>query len=73
MMIPVEVQIRTIAMDFWASLEHSLRYKAAGHVPDDICEELHGVGEDIASLDEKMQSIHDRIDAIIAEESNSVS
>lgn len=73
MMIPVEVQIRTIAMDFWASLEHSLRYKAAGHVPDDICEELHGVGEDIAALDEKMQSIHDRIDAIIAEESNSVS
>ena len=73
MMIPVEVQIRTIAMDFWASLEHSLRYKAAGHVPDDICEELQGVGEDIASLDEKMQSIHDRIDAIIAEESNSVS
>ena len=73
MMIPVEVQIRTIAMDFWASLEHSLRYKAAGHVPDDICEELYGVGEDIASLDEKMQSIHDRIDAIIAEESNSVS
>ena len=71
--VPVEVQIRTIAMDFWASLEHSLRYKAAGHVPDDICEELHGVGEDIASLDEKMQSIHDRIDAIIAEESNSVS
>ena len=73
MMIPVEVQIRTIAMDFWASLEHSLRYKAAGHVPDDICEELHEVGKDIAALDEKMQSIHDRIDAIVAEESNSVS
>ena len=73
MMIPVEVQIRTIAMDFWASLEHSLRYKAAGHVPEDICEELHGVGEDIAALDEKMQTIHDRIDAVIAEESKSVS
>lgn len=73
MMIPVEVQIRTIAMDFWASLEHSLRYKAAGHVPEDICEELHEVGEDIAALDQKMQSIHDRIDAIIAEECKSVS
>ncbi len=72
-MVPVEVQIRTIAMDFWASLEHSLRYKAAGHVPDDICEELHEVGEDIAALDEKMQSIHDRIDAIVAEECKSVS
>ena len=66
MMIPVEVQIRTIAMDFWASLEHDLRYKAAGHVPEDICQELHEVGQDIAVLDEKMQSIHDRIDALIS-------
>ena len=68
MMIPVEVQIRTIAMDFWASLEHSMRYKAAGRVPEDICEELHEVGEDIAALDKRMQSIHDRIEAVIAEE-----
>ncbi len=67
--VPVEVQIRTIAMDFWASLEHSMRYKAAGKVPEDICEELHEVGEDIAALDQKMQSIHDRIDAVIAQES----
>ena len=66
MMIPVEVQIRTIAMDFWASLEHNLRYKAAGHVPEDICGELYEVGTDIAALDQKMQSIHDRIDVIIA-------
>ena len=72
-MVPVEIQIRTIAMDFWASLEHSLRYKAAGHVPDDICEELHEVGEDIAALEEKMQTIHDRIDAIVAAECKSVS
>ena len=64
-MVPVEVQIRTIAMDFWASLEHSLRYKAAGLVPEDICAELQEVGHDIALLDQKMQSIHDRIDAII--------
>lgn len=67
-MVPVEVQIRTIAMDFWASLEHDLRYKAAGRVPEDICDELHEVGEDIAALDQKMQSIHDRIDALIAQE-----
>lgn len=67
-MVPVEVQIRTIAMDFWASLEHSMRYKAAGKVPESICEELHEVGEDIAVLDQKMQSIHDRIDAVIAQQ-----
>ncbi|MBQ3155451.1 MAG: GTP pyrophosphokinase family protein [Clostridia bacterium] len=65
-MVPVEVQIRTIAMDFWASLEHSLRYKADGAVPEEICSELQQVGEDIAALDEKMQAIHDRIDAAVA-------
>lgn len=68
-MIPVEVQLRTIAMDFWASLEHAMRYKANGRVPEDICMELQEVGQDIAVLDNKMQCIHDRIDAIISEES----
>lgn len=67
-MVPVEVQIRTIAMDFWASLEHSMRYKAQGLVPPDIYEELQEVGEDIAVLDHKMQAIHDRIEAVIAQE-----
>ena len=67
-MVPVEVQIRTIAMDFWASLEHDLRYKARGCVPQDISDELQQVSEDIANLDRKMQSIHDLIDASIDEE-----
>ena len=64
--VPVEVQIRTIAMDFWASLEHDLRYKAKGDVPKDVCDELQQVGEDIAVLDRKMQSIHDRIEAVLS-------
>lgn len=46
--VPVEVQIRTIAMDFWASLEHSLRYKAAGVVPQSISDELFQTAVDIA-------------------------
>ncbi len=62
MLVPVEVQIRTIAMDFWASLEHDLRYKAEGDVPEDIGNELVKVSADIAALDEKMQTIHDRIE-----------
>ncbi len=65
--VPVEVQLRTIAMDFWASLEHSMRYKALGQVPEDICQELKQVGEDIAVLDKKMQAIHDRIESVSAE------
>ncbi|MBQ8555039.1 MAG: GTP pyrophosphokinase family protein [Clostridia bacterium] len=66
--VPVEIQIRTIAMDFWASLEHSMRYKAQGNVPNEICDELQQVGEDIAALDKRMQSIHDRIEAIAAQQ-----
>lgn len=68
LMVPVEVQIRTIAMDFWASLEHAMRYKACGNVPEDICQELQQAGEDIAALDRRMQAIHDRIEAVVAEE-----
>ena len=67
-LVPVEVQIRTIAMDFWASLEHDLRYKAHGIVPQDISDELQQVGEDISRLDHKMQSIHDRIDILLQEQ-----
>lgn len=63
-MVPVEIQIRTIAMDFWASLEHSLRYKANGDVPASISNELLQTASDIAVLDERMQRIHDQVEAI---------
>ena len=66
-MVPVEVQIRTIAMDFWASLEHSLRYKANDSVPEEISAELKQTAVDIAALDQRMQSIHDRVEALAAE------
>lgn len=62
--VPVEVQIRTIAMDFWASLEHSLRYKAAESVPPEISDELLQAAWDITALDEKMQSIRKRVDQL---------
>ncbi|MBQ7306777.1 MAG: GTP pyrophosphokinase family protein [Clostridia bacterium] len=63
-MVPVEIQIRTIAMDFWASLEHSLKYKAPGNVPEDISQELIQTASDIAALDQRMQTIHDKVEAI---------
>ena len=63
-MVPVEIQIRTIAMDFWASLEHSLKYKAQGNVPEDISQELIQTASDIAALDQRMQTIHDKVEAI---------
>ena len=55
----VEIQIRTIAMDFWASLEHHLRYKADNEVPDGVRDELIECAKTISNLDYKMQGIHD--------------
>ena len=62
--VPVEVQLRTIAMDFWASLEHSMRYKTDARIPDEISQELQEVGADIAVLDQRMQALHDRIEKL---------
>ena len=62
--VPVEVQIRTIAMDFWATLEHTLRYKVAGGVPEDISDELLQTAHDITALDQRMQRIHDRVEEL---------
>ena len=57
-LVPVEIQIRTVAMDFWASLEHQLRYKETREIPDSIVRELKECAGDIARTDEKMQRIH---------------
>jgi len=56
--VPVEVQIRTIAMDFWASLEHHIRYKKILSIPGELAQELAQAAEDIARLDRKMQAIY---------------
>ena len=68
--VPVEVQIRTIAMDFWASLEHSLRYKAEGQVTEEVSRELLQTASDIAALDQRMQRIHDKVDAMALAKEN---
>ena len=60
----VEVQFRTIAMDFWATLEHTLRYKAPGEVPQEVSDELLKTALDIAALDQRMQHIHDRVEKL---------
>ena len=59
--IPVEIQIRNIAMDFWASLEHHLRYKADNEVPDGVRDELIDCAKTISHLDYKMQGIHEEL------------
>ena len=59
--IPVEIQIRTIAMDFWASLEHKLKYKTDNDVPDDLRDRLRVCADKIYGLDKEMQNIHTAI------------
>lgn len=62
--VPLELQIRTIAMDFWATLEHTLRYKPYGDVPQRISDELVRTALDIAALDERMQHLHDEVERL---------
>lgn len=57
----VELQIRTIAMDFWASLEHKIYYKFEGNAPDYISTELRECASMIANLDNKMLSLNEAI------------
>lgn len=57
----VEIQIRTVAMDFWASLEHKIYYKFEKEVPEHILMELKTAAEMTASLDEKMLKINEEV------------
>lgn len=59
--VTVEVQIRTVAMDFWASLEHDLRYKSDKQIPSSIGEDMLKCANEIAEIDAKMQSIYQEI------------
>ncbi len=59
--VPVEVQLRTVAMDFWASLEHKIYYKYDPDIPDRLREELAATAEDAARLDKRMESLHQEI------------
>ena len=57
----VEIQIRTVAMDFWASLEHKIYYKFEGDAPDYISRDLRECAEMVSTLDEKMLSLNEAI------------
>lgn len=57
----VEIQIRTIAMDFWASLEHKIYYKFEGNAPDYISRELRECAQMVSELDDKMLSLNEAI------------
>ncbi|MDR0299616.1 MAG: GTP pyrophosphokinase family protein [Streptococcaceae bacterium] len=56
-----EIQIRTLAMNFWATIEHSLNYKYEGQIPDEIRERLSVTAEIAYALDREMSSIREEI------------
>ena len=63
-MVPVEVQIRTIAMDYWASLEHDLRYKAVADLKKlDIASELKSIANTIEIIEKRMQILANALDS----------
>lgn len=61
---PVEIQIRTIAMDFWASLEHQLKYKTSSAIPQELSEQLKICADKIAETDLQMQQIFTQLNDI---------
>lgn len=61
----VEVQIRTIAMDFWASLEHKIYYKFEGNAPDYISRDLRECAKMVEELDERMLRLNEAIQQCI--------
>lgn len=60
----VEIQIRTVAMDFWASLEHKIHYKFEGDAPEQIKSELIECARMVSDLDARMLSLNEEILAI---------
>ncbi|MET0197215.1 MAG: GTP pyrophosphokinase family protein [Rhodococcus fascians] len=61
--VPVELQIRTIAMDFWASLEHKIYYKFDRSVPDHLLDSLKDAADTAAELDARMERLHREVHA----------
>lgn len=57
----VEIQIRTVAMDFWASLEHKIHYKFEGNAPDYIRNELVECAKMVSALDAKMLTLNEEV------------
>ena len=60
----VEIQIRSVAMDFWASLEHKIAYKFEGNAPEGLLRELKECADLVAFLDSKMLAINEEVRSI---------
>ena len=66
--VEAEIQIRTMAMDFWASLDHKIQYKFKDKITEEIMEEMHRCSIDINNLDHKMLQLNEAVQNILSEE-----
>ena len=57
-LIETEIQIRTVAMDFWASLDHKIQYKFESDIPKEVVEEMYKCSQDIKNLDHRMLDLN---------------
>lgn len=62
--VHVEMQIRTIAMDFWASLEHKIYYKYDKNIPEHLSSQLKEAADTVSELDRKMEHINKEINIL---------
>ena len=66
----VEIQLRTIAIDFWASLEHKINYKFEGNAPEHVKRELIECAGMVSALDNRMQELNEEIKALSKEDTD---
>ena len=65
--VKVEIQIRTVAMDFWASLEHKIYYKFEGNAPEHIQQSLVNCAKIVEQLDAEMLSLNNEVQSYVKE------
>ncbi len=70
--IVVEIQIRTVAMDFWASLEHKIYYKYKQEAPEHLVNELRAAAKIVTELDDKMKNLNDEIEKYKSEQEKNI-
>ena len=63
--VPVEIQVRTVAMDFWASLEHEIHYECDGDVPTDVRHHLREAADTAQRMDGPMEGLHHQIHSAV--------
>jgi putative GTP pyrophosphokinase len=59
--LEVEIQIRTLAMNFWSTIEHSLQYKYKGNIPPEVKERLLSAAQAVGYLDNEMAAVREEI------------